>query len=363
MKHLRSLQHSLPQLSGEFLEGDPSQAPHQPDAQEQKKRKAPPPADEPEQQISHPFQLKKMKIEDPEYMSEVPGHLQNKEIPGFPSVTLVIGKPGSGKTNLLMNLLTREDMWKGFFDKIYLMGPTVKSDKLFQHLHIPEDQVVVDKDEFIQKLKEWTSEQIRSVKSDPNSAMKCLFIFEDFTSYNKTVQKDPDFIKCFNAIRHHKASVYINIHKVKALERTARMSCQNIIIFPLNKTEIDALYEDYGPKNLDKKDFFLLCDEAWKADEMNKKPFLYINDFAPWDKRFRKCFTHVLDIKQFEGKGRDRKDQKDRERKDKFSNNKKTKKDAPQIQIGGRPMPSAKAPHPQTHGKPGKLEYPDTRWL
>lgn len=268
------------------------------------KRKAPggDVEEEENQPLQHPFQLKKMKIKDPEYMSQVPNHLQNKEIPGFPSVTLCIGEPGSGKTNLLMNLLTRDDLWKGFFDKIYLLGPTVKSDKLYKHLNIPEDQIVTDQKEFLTRLIEWTDQQIKEVKINPDEAMKCLFIFEDFTSYNKTIQKSPDFIKCFNAIRHHKASVYINIHKVKALERTARMSCGNVIVFPLNKTEVDALYEDYGPKNLHKKDWALLCDDAWTPDQMSQKPFLYINKAAPREKWFRKCFTHIFNIKDYEGK-------------------------------------------------------------
>src|SRR5579872_2759565 len=99
----------------------------------------PPPAptampSEKKEEKKHAFQLQKMKIKDPEYMSEVPIRLQNKFIPGFPTTCVAVGEPGSGKTNLLMNLLTRDDMWKGFFDRIYLLGPTVKSDKLYENL-------------------------------------------------------------------------------------------------------------------------------------------------------------------------------------------------------------------------------------
>lgn len=284
---------------------------HIPPAEEEK----PPPADqkvpeekkegEPEEKLQHRFQLKRMEIKDPEYMSEVPIHLQNDYIPGFPTTCMAVGEPGSGKTNLLINLLTREDMWKGFFDRIYLLGPTINSDKLYQHLKIPKSQIVTDQKQFIPKLVEWTNQQIDEVERDPEKAPKCLFIFEDITSYYHTAQSSPDFTKCFNAIRHHKATAYANIHKVKALQRTARMSCRHIMVFPVNKTEIFQIYEDYGPKMLTKWDFFEMCKDAWKPDELSKKPFLYINKCVKEEeKKFRKCFTHILPVDQYVGRGK-----------------------------------------------------------
>jgi len=257
-----------------------------------------------EEKLQHRFQLRKMEIKDPEYMSEVPIHLQNSYIPGFPTTIVACGEPGSGKTNLFINLLTREDMWKGFFDRIYFLGPTIKSDKLFKHLKIPEDQIVTEQSEFIPKLVEWTNKQIDQVEHDPEKAPKCLFYFEDITSYYHTAQSSPDFAKCFNAIRHHKATAYANIHKLKALNRTARMACRHVIIFPVNKTEIDQVYDDYGPKTLTKWDFYKLCEDAWTPDEWNQKPFLYINKYAEESKRFRKNFTHIINVKLYEGVGR-----------------------------------------------------------
>lgn len=276
--------------------GDCPQAAQPPGAETKEK--------EEELKIVHPFQLRKMKIKDPEYMSEVPEHLQNDYIPGFPTTVLAVGEPGSGKTNLLINLLTRKDMWCGFFDRIYLLGPTIKSDKLYQNLQLPDDQMVTEQSEFIPKLKEWTQQQIDEVERDPEKAPKCLFIFEDITSYYHTAQSSPDFAKCFNAIRHHKATAYANIHKLKALQRTARMSCRHIMIWPVNTSEVNQVYDDYGPKSLSKKDFMVLCKDAWRPDEMNKKPFLYINKYADEAKRFRKCFTHIIDISKYAGLGK-----------------------------------------------------------
>jgi hypothetical protein len=249
----------------------------------------------------HPFLMKHIPIKDPEYMSEVPEHLQNKNIPGFPSTIVTVGKPGSGKSNLTMNFLTRKELFNGFFDKIYLLGPTVESDKLYSTIYVPEAQKVVDGAKFVEKLKEWTDKQIAQVKENPKKAPKCLFLFEDFTMYRNNIQTNPDFIKSFTAIRHHKATSWVNIHKLAALERTSRMACMHIILFPVNNTDIEAAYEEYGTSDLHKQDFKYLCKFAWQPTDDEKKPFLYINLYAPDTQRFRKCFTHIIDVSHFSG--------------------------------------------------------------
>lgn len=248
---------------------------------------------------SHPFQMKHIPIQNPEYMNEVPEWLRNKDIPGFPSTVVVVGKPGSGKSNLTMNFLTRKELYNGFFDKIYLLGPTVESDKLYTTIYVPDGQKVTDGDKFVGKLKEWTEKQIAEVKENPAKAPKVLFLFEDFTMFRNNVQTNPDFIKSFTAIRHHKATAWVNIHKLCALERTSRMACMHIILFPVNNTDIDQAYDDYGTSDFYKQDFPYICKFAWKKTAQEKKPFLYINLYAEEHQRFRKCFTEIIDVSQF----------------------------------------------------------------
>lgn len=257
-------------------------------------------ADKKEQKTKHPYAVGRVPIPDPEYMSEVPEFLRNKEIPGFPTTTGIIGEPGSGKSNVWMYLLL--NFWRGFFDIIYLFGPTVKSDKMYTNLDINDNQIVTDQKEIIPKLHEFMEEQKDRVTHDASKAPKVLFHFEDFTSYRNTIQTNPQFLTAFNAIRHHKASATINAHKVTAIERTVRMNLQNILIFPVNKTEIDQIYKDWGPKGsegISLKDFYHLCEEAWTPDDVHEKPFLYINKYQPMQTRYRKCFTQILQLSYF----------------------------------------------------------------
>ena len=252
----------------------------------------------------HAFTIDHIKIPDHEYTDETPEHLRNKDLPGFPSTCLAVGPPGGGKTNVLINLLKRKDFWNGFFDEIYALGPTVKSDPLFKEVRLADDRMVTKPAEFIPKLSEWTEQQIEKVQQDRKKAPKCLFIFEDITSYNQTIQNHPDFAKCFNAIRHHKATAYANVHKYKAFNRTARMCCMHIMVWRVNKSEIMQLYEDYGPSMLSKDDFYIMCQHVWEADEQSEKPFLYITRYPKKEtERYRRCFTEIIDIKAYEGMG------------------------------------------------------------
>ena len=68
------------------------------------------------------------------------------------SVNLIIGKPGSGKTNLLFSLFKSKKLFRKVFDKIFLFQPSLSrasmKDKIFDNLA----------DE--QKFDELTSEEI-----------------------------------------------------------------------------------------------------------------------------------------------------------------------------------------------------------
>lgn len=247
---------------------------------------------------SHPLKIHKVDTDDPDYESEVPKHLKNQYFPGFPSCSVFVGQPGSGKTNLLMYMLLSPIMWNKFFDKIYLLGPTCKSDKMYERIKVPEDQICTKQEEFMPFLTDILDEQQRKVEDDKKSADKILVVFEDITSFYNKIQQKPEFVRCYTQIRHLKGASVAMVHKWKAFNRTARMATQHICVWKCNRTDQKQLYEEFGPTRMSIKEWYELIDYCHQPTEDDPKPFLYINLTVPENMRFRKSFTEILNVRQ-----------------------------------------------------------------
>jgi Ni2+-binding GTPase involved in maturation of urease and hydrogenase len=52
-----------------------------------------------------------------------------------PFQLIIVGKPSSGKTNLLINLLLHPQMYQGVFDVIYVCSPTIDDTSKWSVLH------------------------------------------------------------------------------------------------------------------------------------------------------------------------------------------------------------------------------------
>ena len=246
--------------------------------------------------LEHPLKVRKVEVNDSEYKSEVPIRMRNKNFPGFPSCSVFVGMPGRGKSNCFMHMMLSEQFWNKFFDKIYLFGPTVKSDKLYERIAVPKENMCSDPKEMIPRLEEILEEQQAAVEKDKKEAFKVLVVFEDLTSFFYKVQNKPEFQRWYTQFRHLKGTVVSMVHKYKAFNRTARMCTQHLLIWECNKTERKQLYEDFGPPQLDENQWLDLVDYALTKSEGDEKPFLYINNTQPIPIRFRKNFTEILEL-------------------------------------------------------------------
>lgn len=249
----------------------------------------------------HPLEIERVEVNDSEYLSEVPERMRNQNFPGFPSCSVFVGMPGSGKTNCFMHMMLSPNFWNKFFDEIYLFGPTVKSDKLYERIKVPEDHICSDPKKMLEKLEEILDKQQKAVEKDKKAAMKVLVIFEDLTSFFYKVQIKPEFQRWYTQFRHLKGTVVSMVHKYKAFNRTARMCTQHILVWECNKTEKKQLYEDFGPPQLDEHEWYNMVDEALTKTEDCKKPFFYINMTQPTTTRFRRNFTTIFQLPERAG--------------------------------------------------------------
>jgi hypothetical protein len=242
-----------------------------------------------------PFPTNKKDIEQRPFMKE-------DIIPRHSSSVIFNGRSGSGKSNLLINLLSRPEFYgrtkpkdekSQYFDLIFLFSPTAAGgDDLVRFLKIPEKRVFTQMDTKILDNILKTQKDLIAEKGLEKSP-KILIIFEDIQSNNGRIMNSPSFLKCFIQARHLNVSTFLLGQSWTRTPRACRLQANNIFFFPSSGSEVELLVKEFCPPHTDKKTFQKLVEHATK-EQYN---FLSINMRCPPEKRFRKNLDTILKIK------------------------------------------------------------------
>lgn len=209
----------------------------------------------------------------------------------FPSMLLNVGRSGSGKSTVVMHMLTQDGFLKDFFHKIYYFSPTAKLDDLTKHLKLNEKYLIDNPTE--EKLQEIIDNQQKLIEKygiehiGKNS--RVLIIFDDIISSPRFLTS-PAMIQLATAGRHFLISSIINTQSYTKVPRAIRLQANGIILFPSSENEIKLLADDYTPPRCKKQTFLNMVDYATSG----KHDFLYINASHPVETRFRRCFLEYL---------------------------------------------------------------------
>lgn len=149
------------------------------------------------------------------------------------STNLLIGKPGSGKTNLIYQIM--KSITNKCYDKIFLFQPSKSresmKDKLFDQL--PEDQ----------KFEDLTFENLEYVNNNLHDKNNCI-IFDDMGAY----LKNQDIKKLLKEIvmnrRHKHVSIYFLVQTFFSIEKDIRKLFSNLFIFKVSKHELNTIYDE-----------------------------------------------------------------------------------------------------------------------
>ena len=210
-------------------------------------------------------------------------------IPTHASSVIFSGKSGSGKSNLMISLLTRKNFYLDYFDKVYLFSPTAHGgDDLVQY--IKPNQIETD---FDIKLLESIIEKQRDVIADKGivKSDKILLLFDDIQSDSKFMNSKA-FLKCFIQCRHLNISTWLGGQSWTKTPRACRLQANNIMLFPGSQSEVDLLVQEFSPPGLTKKQFYEMINYA-TAEPFN---FLHINMRQPPKTRFRKNLDIVMEF-------------------------------------------------------------------
>lgn len=184
--------------------------------------------------------------------------------------TVILGRQGSGKTSLTVNILKK--LYKKKFNKIYLFMPRTSIASLKSNIFgvLPEDQVF---DELnyanITQLNE-------TIKENRENGLKSLIIMDDV----QRALKDNNVIKVFKEMianqRHLNTSFIILLQNYFALDNKVRELIHNVIFFKMDKKQNKKIFEECAemPQSVfnDLNDFIFDAPYNWcLINQRNKK--------------------------------------------------------------------------------------------
>jgi hypothetical protein len=216
----------------------------------------------------------------------------------YPFSWVISGKSGSGKTQLLLNTLSRENMLKDYFHTIIIFSPTANDlDDTYDVLgNIPKENFVktFDKstlDNILENRKKMIKD--KGIEWVAKNNRVCL-LFDDCIS-EKSFLNSPECLKMFTLLRHYLCSCIILSQSFKSIPRSIRINANMLSIFPSLSSEVEIMLEEICPSGILKKNFRNIIDHCTKG----RFDFMHINNHAEPENRIRKNLTEVIDLMKY----------------------------------------------------------------
>lgn len=212
------------------------------------------------------------------------------KLPQHPSLVYIPSVRGSGKTNLIVHLLTTAMPYgfKKFFHQIYIFSGSL-SQPIWSKIAIPEEN------KFDTYSNEGFNQLTEKLKSDGDYGKRTLIIIDDMTG-DKIYNSRSSLYKFSFNHRHFPqnagTSIWLISHSYKSLPKAMRNNITDLIVYKIHSLEEKKeFYEDNGGQ-LNKKEFYKLLDMATD----NKFNFLYIKKDEPMTTRFRHNFNRIIEL-------------------------------------------------------------------
>jgi hypothetical protein len=208
-------------------------------------------------------------------------------LPRLHSSYLVVGKSGSGKSNVVLHMVNSPNLLGGAFDIILYLCDS--PDDLFkQNLKIPKENFIKDfTEEWLENLIDKQRASVEKKGADKTDNM--LLIFDDILSKPKFLNSKT-LTHLVTACRHFNISCVFNVQSYKKIPRTVRLNVRGIILFPSSLGELIKFSEENCLPNMSNKKFLSLVQHCTK-EQYN---FAFLQQDAPPGDKLRKNFNKII---------------------------------------------------------------------
>ena len=183
---------------------------------------------------------------------------------------VIAGSTGSGKTNLMINLLLKPDLLK--YSDVYVYSSTLHQ-PAYQYLkqcYIRLEQLIKNKTNQTVKIGHFYDNDTELI--DPTTLDKDknhIMIFDDVMLEDQTVIK-----KFFCSGRHNNVNVFYLVQSLHKLAKHCIRQNSNIfILFKQDDKTLKYFHETHISGDMDFKEFKQFCDSAWDK----KHGFVVVN--------------------------------------------------------------------------------------
>jgi hypothetical protein len=203
------------------------------------------------------------------------------------------GPSASGKSNAARWILDK--FYRKVFDRVILLSPTAEIDPVWQKLKVLKKKDRITKMS-MKPIKALLREQEAEVKRMGKRRAKKVLVIYDDTIGDKSVINDPKFLVSFIRGRHFCVSCFVMTQSYTKIPRAVRLQATALSVFPSFRSEIERLYEEHGPYQLNKKEWFQLVQSAMSKNDQEPYPFFFIDSTKPVEERYRRCLYTCLPI-------------------------------------------------------------------
>ena len=202
----------------------------------------------------------------------------------------ICGSSGSGKTNMMLNLLSKDVFYKDYFDEIFVISPTASSlDKSYKVLDLPQNRYYQPNTGIVDRIMEINREGIerKGIKNTP----KVLVILDDIISYKKFVNSN-SLIKLFVMGRHYNISLIVLSQAYHRIPKSIRLNCSCFCYFRGSQKEVKVICEDLCPPGVSHKGFTETINKVTKK----RYSFLFVDLNRPQEDRYKQNFDMRIEF-------------------------------------------------------------------